>query len=346
MFNQTYKQISGNIQRKDINETLKFSYSNFFTKFGVFILAMGSVIMLYAIGIGPTQGNWGETGNMVARILLDIVGPLVKVSDGIFFLMLLAWVIMPYYNRGAASVQGSLIGLIWVITTFFSISSIITLVLVIVQGWISFFVQLFIIFMYLCVSTYIWIMKVHGKETKISNLKMTITTLALMLIINIVMVIYSVIVKHLNFELALGSASVILYILLIFLLFYQLDRVYKMIYIQKYNRQFRVAYKIPDKKWWFTAKRAAKQRGNTKMDDNESSFSYKTYLWGIVGFIVFALIYTPLVWLPIIKNRLQTGVGNSTLFWIVNCIGVIPFIAVYGLIKAMFKKWRKEKGSK
>lgn len=346
MFNQTYKQISGYIQRKDINETLKFSYSNFFTKFGVFILAMGSVIMLYAIGIGPTQGNWGETGNMVARILLDIVGPLVKVSDGIFFLMLLAWVIMPYYNRGAASVQGSLIGLIWVITTFFSISSIITLVLVIVQGWISFFVQLFIIFMYLCVSTYIWIMKVHGKETKISNLKMTITTLALMLIINIVMVIYSVIVKHLNFELALGSASVILYILLIFLLFYQLDRVYKMIYIQKYNRQFRVAYKIPDKKWWFTAKRAAKQRGNTKMDDNESSFSYKTYLWGIVGFIVFALIYTPLVWLPIIKNRLQTGVGNSTLFWIVNCIGVIPFIAVYGLIKAMFKKWRKEKGSK
>ena len=82
------------------------------------------------------------------------------------------------------------------------------------------------------------------------------------------------------------------------------------------------------------------------MDDDESNFSYKTYLWGIVGFIVFALIYTPLVWLPIIKNRLQTGVGNSTLFWIVNCIGVIPFIAVYGLIKAMFKKWRKEKGSK
>ena len=258
MFNQTYKQISGYIQRKDINETLKFSYSNFFTKFGVFILAMGFVFGLYAIGIGPTQGNWGETGNMVARILLDIVGPLVKISDCIFFLMLLAWVIMPYYNRGVASVQGSLIGLIWCITTFFSISSIITLVLVIVQGWISFFVQLFIIFMYLCVSTYIWIMKVHGKETKISNLKMTITTLELMLIINIVMVIYSVIVKHLNFVLALGSASVILYILLIFLLFYQLDRVYKVIYIQKYNRQFRVAYKIPDKKWWFTAKRAAK----------------------------------------------------------------------------------------
>lgn len=140
----------------------------------------------------------------------------------------------------------------------FSISSIITLVLVIVQEWISFFVQLFIIFMYLCVSTYIWIMKIHGKGTKISNLKATITTLALMLIINIVMATYSVIVKHLNFELALGSASVILYILLIFLLFYQLDRVYKLIYIQKYNRQFRVAYKIPDKKWWFTAKRAAK----------------------------------------------------------------------------------------
>lgn len=27
------------------------------------------------------------------------------------------------------------------------------------------------------------------------------------------------------------------------------------------------------------------------MDDNESSFSYKTYLWGIVGFVLFALIY-------------------------------------------------------
>lgn len=112
MFNQTYKQISGYIQRKDINETLKFSYSNFFTKFGVFILAMGFVFGLYAIGIGPTQGNWGETGNMVARILLDIVGPLVKISDGIFFLMLLAWVVIPYYNRGIAAVQGSLIGLI------------------------------------------------------------------------------------------------------------------------------------------------------------------------------------------------------------------------------------------
>lgn len=258
MFNQSYKQISGYIQRKDINETLKFSYSNFFTKFGVFILAIGFVIMLYVIGIGPAQGNWGETGNRVASILINIMGPLVKISDLIFFLMLLAWVIMPYYNRGVASVQGSLIGLVWGITTFFSISSIITLVLVIVQGWISFFVQLFIIFMYLCVSTYIWIMKIHGKETRISNLKATITTLALMLIINIVMATYSVIVKHLNFELALGSASVILYILLIFLLFYQLDRVYKLIYIQKYNRQFRVAYKIPDKKWWFTAKRAAK----------------------------------------------------------------------------------------
>lgn len=275
MFNQTYKQISGYIQRKDINETLKFSYSNFFTKFGVFILAMGFVFGLYAIGIGPTQGNWGETGNMVARILLDIVGPLVKISDGIFFLMLLAWVVIPYYNRGIAAVQGSLIGLIWVITTFFSISSIITLVLVIVQGWISFFVQLFIIFMYLCVSTYIWIMKVHGKETKISNLKMTIITLALMLIINIVMVIYSVIVKHLNFELALVPASVILYILVIFLLFYQLDRVYKMIYIQKYNRQFRIAYKIPDKKWWFTAKRAAKHPRVYPPVEGETKGEYK-----------------------------------------------------------------------
>lgn len=275
MFNQTYKQISRYISRKDINEILKFSYSNFFTKFGVFILAMGFVFGLYAIGIGPTQGNWGETGNMVARILLDIVGPLVKISDGIFFLMLLAWVVIPYYNRGIAAVQGSLIGLIWVITTFFSISSIITLVLVIVQGWISFFVQLFIIFMYLCVSTYIWIMKVHGKETKISNLKMTITTLELMLIINIVMVIYSVIVKHLNFELALVPASVILYILVIFLLFYQLDRVYKMIYIQKYNRQFRIAYKIPDKKWWFTAKRAAKHPRVYPPVEGETKGEYK-----------------------------------------------------------------------
>lgn len=134
MFNQTYKQISGYIQRKDINETLKFSYSNFFTKFGVFILAMGFVFGLYAIGIGPTQGNWGETGNMVARILLDIVGPLVKISDGIFFLMLLAWVVIPYYNRGIAAVQGSLIGLVWCLTTFFSLCSLSTIALVIVQG--------------------------------------------------------------------------------------------------------------------------------------------------------------------------------------------------------------------
>lgn len=47
MFNQTYKQISGYISRKDINEILKFSYSNFFTKFGVFILAMGFVFGLF-----------------------------------------------------------------------------------------------------------------------------------------------------------------------------------------------------------------------------------------------------------------------------------------------------------
>lgn len=275
MFNQTYKQISGYISRKDINEILKFSYSNFFTKFGVFILAMGFVFGLYALGTGPAQGDWGETGNRVVSILINIVGPLVKISDLIFFLMLLAWVIMPYYNRGIAAVQGSLIGLVWCLTTFFSISSIITLVLVIVQGWISFFVQLFIIFMYLCASTYIWIMKVHGKETKISNLKMTITTLELMLIINIVMVIYLVIVKHLNFELALISASVILYILVIFLLFYQLDRVYKVIYIQKYNRQFRVAYKIPDKKWWFTAKRAAKHPRVYPPVEGETKGEYK-----------------------------------------------------------------------
>lgn len=83
------------------------------------------------------------------------------------------------------------------------------------------------------------------------------------------------------------------------------------------------------------------------MDDDESNFSYKTYLWGIIGCIIFALIYTPLVWLPTIRVRSQTGEGlNSTGFWIINCIGVMPLIAVYGLIKAMFKKWRKEKRSK
>lgn len=119
MFNQTYKQISGYISRKDINEILKFSYSNFFTKFGVFILAMGFVFGLYVVGTGPAQGDWGETGNRVASILINIVGPLVKISDGIFFLMLLAWVVISYYNRGIAAVQGSLIGLVWCLTTFF-----------------------------------------------------------------------------------------------------------------------------------------------------------------------------------------------------------------------------------
>ncbi|MDO4855894.1 MAG: hypothetical protein Q3978_04930 [Limosilactobacillus gorillae] len=80
---------------------------------------------------------------------------------------------------------------------------------------------------------------------------------------------------------------------------------------------------------------------------NDSDFSYKTYLWGIIGCIIFALIYTPLVWLPTIRVRSQTGEGlNSTGFWIINCIGVAPFIAIYGLIKTVIKKWRKEKGSK
>lgn len=83
------------------------------------ILAMGFVFGLYAVGTGPAQGDWGETGNRVASILINIMGPLVKISDLIFFLMLLAWVIMPYYNRGIASVHGSLIGLVWGITTFF-----------------------------------------------------------------------------------------------------------------------------------------------------------------------------------------------------------------------------------
>lgn len=80
------------------------------------------------------------------------------------------------------------------------------------------------------------------------------------------------------------------------------------------------------------------------MDDDESNFSYKAYLWGIVGFIVFELIYIPLVWLPTIRVRSQTGEGlNSTGFWIINCIGVAPFIAIYGLIKVVIKKWYKEK---
>ncbi|WP_241689515.1 hypothetical protein [Ligilactobacillus salivarius] len=95
MFNFTYKEISKYIRKKDIDTVLSFSYSGFFKKFGVFILAMGFVFGLYTVGIGPAQGNWGETGNMVARILLDIVGPLVKISDCIFFLMLLAWVVIP-----------------------------------------------------------------------------------------------------------------------------------------------------------------------------------------------------------------------------------------------------------
>lgn len=48
-----------------------------------------------------------------------------------------------------------------------------------------------------------------------------------------------------------------------------------------------------------------------------------------------------------IRVRSQTGEGlNSTGFWIINCIGVAPFIAIYGLIKTVIKKWRKEKGSK
>ena len=77
---------------------------------------------------------------------------------------------------------------------------------------------------------------------------------------------------------------------------------------------------------------------------NDSDFSYKTYLWGIIGCIIFALIYTPLVWLPTIRVRFQTGEGlNSTDFWIINCIGVAPFIAIYGLIKVVIKKWYKEK---
>ena len=258
MFNFTYKEISKYIRKKDIDTVLSFSYSGFFKKFGVFILAMGFVFGLYAVGIGPAQGNWGETGNMVARILLDIVGPLVKISDCIFFLMLLAWVVIPYYNRGIAAVQGSLIGLVWCLTTFFSLCSLSTIALVIVQGWISFFIQLAIVLMYFCVSIYMWIMKIHTKETKIGTLKVTIVTLGVMLLINFVMIIYLVTCKHINFYFSLASALIVFYILLIAIMFYQLDRVYKIIYIQKYNRQFRIVYKIPDKKWWFTAKRAAK----------------------------------------------------------------------------------------
>ena len=83
------------------------------------------------------------------------------------------------------------------------------------------------------------------------------------------------------------------------------------------------------------------------MDDNESNFSYKTYLWGIIGCIIFALIYTPLVWLPTIRVCSQTDEGlNNTDFWIINCIGVASFIAIYGLIKVVVKKWYKEKWGK
>lgn len=258
MFNFTYKEISKYIRKKNIDTVLSFSYSGFFKKFGVFILAMGFVFGLYAVGIGPAQGNWGETGNMVARILLDIVAPLVKISDCIFFLMLLAWVVIPYYNRGIAAVQGSLIGLVWCLTTFFSISSIITLVLVIVQGWISFFIQLFIMFIYFCVSAYYWFMKIHAKKTIVNNTSIIIWTILLLLIIDILMIIYVIVTKHVKIELALLSTMYILYIPLIAMLFYQLDRFFKVIYIQKYNEKFRVAYKIPDKEWWFTADAAAK----------------------------------------------------------------------------------------
>ncbi|WP_251920593.1 beta-carotene 15,15'-monooxygenase [Ligilactobacillus salivarius] len=258
MFNFTYKEISKYIRKKDIDTVLSFSYSGFFKKFGVFILAMGFVFGLYAVGIGPAQGDWGETGNMVARILLDIVGPLVKISDCIFFLMLLAWVVIPYYNRGIAAVQGSLIGLVWCLTTFFSISSIITLVLVIVQGWISFFIQLFIMFIYFCVSAYYWFMKIHAKKPIVNNTSIIIWTILLLLIIDILMIIYVIVTKHVKIELALLSTMYILYIPLIAMLFYQLDRFFKVIYIQKYNEKFRVAYKIPDKEWWFTADAAAK----------------------------------------------------------------------------------------
>ena len=72
------------------------------------------------------------------------------------------------------------------------------------------------------------------------------------------MIIYVIVTKHVKIELALLSTMYILYIPLIAMLFYQLDRFFKVIYIQKYNEKFRVAYKIPDKEWWFTADAAAK----------------------------------------------------------------------------------------
>lgn len=102
-----------------------------------------AMVSVFTYSIGPKE--IGEKQEHGRQNITDTVGPLVKISDCIFFLMLLAWV-MPYYNRGVASVQG-LIGLVWGITTFFNflnnyISSCNS------TGWISFLFN----FYYFCVS--------------------------------------------------------------------------------------------------------------------------------------------------------------------------------------------------
>lgn len=107
MFNFTYKEISKYIRKKDIDTVLSFSYSGFFKKLGVFILMLGFIIAIYAIGIGPTQGDYGNSGNRIASIMGNVIGPIVKISDLALFLIVFLWVIIPQYNRGVASVHGA-----------------------------------------------------------------------------------------------------------------------------------------------------------------------------------------------------------------------------------------------
>jgi hypothetical protein len=156
-----------------------------------------------------------------------------------------------------ASIHGALIGFIWILATFFAIGPLATILLVAVQGWVSFFIQVFIMFVYFCVSAYYWFMKIHAKKLKINNINIIITTIILTFI-NIVMIIYAIAIRHIKLEFTVFSTMYMFYIPLIAMLFYQLDRFFKVIYIQRYNEKFRVAYKIPDKEWWFTAEAAAK----------------------------------------------------------------------------------------
>ncbi|WP_093624813.1 beta-carotene 15,15'-monooxygenase [Limosilactobacillus gorillae] len=258
MFNFTYKEMSKYIRKKDIDTVLSFSYSGFFKKLGVFILMLGFIIAIYAIGIGPAQGDYGNSGNRIASIMGNMTGPIVKILDLGLFLIVFLWVVIPQYNRGMASVHGALIGFIWILVTFFAMEPLTTILLVAVQGWISYFIQLFIMFVYFCVSAYYWFMKIHAKKLKINNINIITTTIILTLFINIVMIIYAIAIRHIKLEFAVFSTMYMLYIPIIAMLFYQLDRFFKVIYIQKYNEKFRVAYKIPDKEWWFTAEAATK----------------------------------------------------------------------------------------